>query len=269
MATRRFVRQPTTTPDKPQGAVSKRATPGREVYGDDEEENTGGRQMMAGEGNGSGGGGGGDDEAIRPGWSASQETIDSTSSYAQAFRPTKDSQVIKLLEGKPYASFRRHWIDRMGIGKRAYVCLQSIGRDCPLCDIADKPGAVTAFNIAVLSDDGQAQLKSWDCGVKITQQLKTYNADPKIGPLEKRSLYFLVSKTEATQRQQVTTLVNPVRERDLMEDYGIPPLDDEQIARLLEKCYTVDIITMTPRHELEEIAAEITGEETPPAGQYG
>lgn len=197
---------------------------------------------------------------IRGGWGAAQETIDSTSNYAQNFKTTTDTQIIKFLEAKPYASFRRHWIDRIGIGKRAYVCYNSIGKDCPLCDVGDKPGAVTAFNIALLNDDGTALVKSWDCGVKLSQQLKTYNADPKIGPLDKRSIYFTVSKTEASQRQQVTTMVNPVRARDLQEDWNTPPLDDNQLARLMEKCYTADIITLPSRRELEEVAAEMTGE---------
>lgn len=203
-----------------------------------------------------------DAEEIRGGWGASQETIDSTSQYAQAFKTTKDTQVIKFLDAKPYASFRRHWIDRVGIGKRAYVCFQSIGKDCPLCDVGDKPGAVTAFNVALLSDDGVAAVKSWDCGVKLTQQLKTYNADPKIGPLDKPSLYFTVSKSEASQRQQVTTMVNPVRGRDLQEDYGVPPIDEAQLEKLQEKAYAADIIGMPTRRELEEVAAEMTGEET-------
>jgi hypothetical protein len=258
MAAKRLVRRPTSgAPAKPTGTVSKQAAP--RAY--DEDDEPGLRPPSSMDDDLSGGGGTAGEE-IRGGWGASQEIIDSTSQYAQAFKPEKNSQVIKLLEGKPYASFRRHWIERVGIGKRAYVCLQSVGRDCPLCNAGDKPGAVTAFNVAVCGDDGNAVVKSWDCGVKITQQLKTMNADPKIGPLDKRSLYFLVSKTEATQRQQVTTMVNPVRERDLLEDYGIPPLSDEQLASLQTKCYTVDIIQMTPLHEMEEIAAEITGEDT-------
>jgi hypothetical protein len=200
-------------------------------------------------------------EAIRGGWGASQEAIDSTSSYAQAFKTTTDTQIIKFLQATPYAAFRRHWIDRVGIGKRAYVCLQTIGKDCPLCDIGDKPGAVTAFNIALLSDDGVAAVKSWDCGVKLTQQLKTYHNDPKIGPIDKPTLYFAVSKSEATKRQQVTTMVNPVRERDLLEDWKTPPLDEPQIVKLNDNCYTADIITVPSRRELEEIAAEMTGED--------
>jgi hypothetical protein len=137
-----------------------------------------------------------------------------------------------------------------------------VGKDCPLCDVGDKPGAVMAFNVALCSDDGQATVKSWDCGVKLTQQLRTYNNDPKIGPIDKPGLYFAVSKSEATQRQQVSTMVNPVRERDLQEDWGTLPIAAPQLARLMDKCYTVDIITMPTRRDLEEVAAEITGEDT-------
>ena len=250
---------PADSPGKPNGAVSKRPAMREPVDHDEYDED---RPTM-----GSGGNGGGpteedEDGEIRGGWGASQETIDSTSQYAQAFRPTKDTQIIKILQSKPYASFRRHWIDRVGIGKRAYVCFQSIGKQCPLCDIGDKPGAVTAFNLALIADDGTVQLKSWDCGVKLSQQLKTYHNDPKIGPLDKRTLYFAVSMSEATQRQQKTTMVNPVRERDLLEDWGTPPLDDAALAKIQEKCYTADIVTMNTRRELEEVAAEMTGEDT-------
>lgn len=201
-----------------------------------------------------------EESEIRGGWGASQEIIDSTSQYAQNFKTLTDTQVIKFLESKPYASFRRHWIDRVGVGKRPYVCFQSVGKDCPLCDVGDKPGAVTAFNIALLSDDGVATNKSWDLGVKLTQQVKTMNADSKIGPLDKDGLYFTVSKTETTQRQQTSTMVNPVRARDLLEDWSVPPIDDAQLRRLKEKCYTADIITMPTLRELEEVAAEITGD---------
>jgi len=252
MTEKRIMRRSTASPPvKSNGGVSKRVAP-RATNGDEDEA----YDPVVDTDHGDEG-----TDTIRGGWGASQETIDSTSNYAQNFKPTKDAQVIKILDARPYASFRRHWIDRVGIGKRAYVCLQSVGKDCPLCDVGDKPGAVTAFNIALCSDDGQPVLKSWDCGVKLTQQLRTFNNDPKIGPLDKRTLYFAVSKSEAQQRQQVSTMVVPIRERDLEEDWKTPPLTDTAIERIKEKAYTVDIIQMPRRAELEEVAAELTGED--------
>jgi hypothetical protein len=198
---------------------------------------------------------------LRGGWTAAQETIDSTSTWAVTFKPATQTQVIKFLQQMPFASFRRHWIQRLA-GRRAYTCLQSFNRDCPLCDVGDRASAVSAFNIAVCGDDGEATLRAWDCGVRITQTLKTFANDQKVGPLDKRTLYFAVSKTESTNRQQANTLVTPARERDLQEDYGIPPLTDDDIERLLEKAYTNEVIQMNTVKELQAVADELMNDDS-------
>jgi hypothetical protein len=53
-------------------------------------------------------------------------------------------QIIKMLDDQPYANYRRHWVERMtakGKSNRPYTCLETVGRDCPLCAIADRPQA--------------------------------------------------------------------------------------------------------------------------------
>ena len=70
-----------------------------------------------------------------------------------------------------------------------------------------------------------------------------------------------MSKSEATQRQQVTTMVNPIRERDLLEDWATPPLDQQQIAKLREKMYTAEIVDIANRQTMDEVAAEFAGSE--------
>ena len=207
--------------------------------------------------------------SLRSGWSAAQETIDATSPWAANFKPETKVQMVKFIEATPYASYRRHWIDRVGVGRRAYVCLESVSRPCPLCDVGDRPSAVSAFNIIVVGDDGEGVLKSWDCGVKVTQMLKTFSNDPKIGPLHKPSLYFAVSKTETQQRQQTQTMAVPVRARDMEEDYGVPPLSDEDIERFQGKMYTNDIVQIPRASELEEVAAEMLNEDAPAGGGWG
>lgn len=241
---KKLVRQGATQPKPVTGTVKKiagKAQPAPKRYDDDDDEGTL------------------DPTDLRGGWSAAQETIDSTSTWAVTFKPGTQAQLIKFLQQSPYASFRRHWIRRVA-GLRAYVCLQSFNRDCPLCDVGDRASAVASFNIAVVGDDGEAVLKSWDAGVRITQTLKTFANDQKIGPLNKRTLYFAVSKTEATQRQQANTLITPARERDLQEDYGIPPMEDEAIERLLEKAYTNEVVQMNSAKELQQVADELMNE---------
>ena len=178
-------------------------------------------------------------------------------------------QFIRFLQPKPYASVRRHWIDRPGIGKRAYTCLQSVGKECPLCDVGDKPGAVTAFNIALLSDDGTPVLKSWECAVKLTGIIKTYANQAKLGPLNRSGLYFSVIKSDTVQRQQSQTNVNPVRGRDLEEDWQVKPITEAQEAKLLEKAYKADIVDIPNLPTMEAVAAEFAGGDVEEEQQRG
>jgi hypothetical protein len=191
---------------------------------------------------------------IRGGWTEGQKTMDAASDFAQVLTLEPHVQVIKFLEDQPYANYRRHWVDRIGpkgAVKRPFICLETVNKDCPLCDIGDKPQAVSAFNVALLGDDGQSLLKTWDVGAKLFNVLKGYAQDPKVGPLTKG--YFAVSKTG--KRQQVSYNVIPVRARDLVEDYEIPLPDEDEIAAMA--VYDTSILQIPKRSDLEEIAEEM------------
>ena len=75
---------------------------------------------------------------IRGGWSEGQQVMDSASSFAQAFKPDEKTVYIKFLSDSPYANYKRHWVERRAAtgGKinRPYVCLETVGKDCPFCD---------------------------------------------------------------------------------------------------------------------------------------
>jgi hypothetical protein len=192
---------------------------------------------------------------IGSGWTAGQRVMEASSDYAQALRLDTNLQIIKFIDDQPYANYRRHWIDRMtanGPSKRAYTCLETLGKTCPLCAIADRPQAVSAFNVALVGDDGQVVLKSWDVGARLFNVLKAYANDPKIGPLSKG--YFAVSKTGVKQNTQMNVI--PVRENALREDYDITPPTPAQI-RAAGK-YDPSIIQIPKKSELDEIAQEIS-----------
>jgi hypothetical protein len=193
--------------------------------------------------------------AIRGGWTEGQKTMDSSSDYAQVLKLENDIQIIKFLDDQPYANYRRHWVDRMtakGPQKRAYTCLETVGKTCPLCSIADRPQAVSAFNVALVGDDGQVMLKTWDVGARIFNVLKTYANNPKIGPLSKG--YFAVSKSGVKQNTQVNVI--PVRENALLEDYEITPPTAAEIKSAGK--YDSSIIQIPKKSDLEEIAQEIS-----------
>lgn len=191
---------------------------------------------------------------LRGGWTEGQKVMDSTSGFAQRFKPDNDTVIVKFLDDTPYVNFRQHWIERMGqqgVKKRPYLCLETVDKNCPLCNIGDKPNAVAAFNILVVGDDGQVMLKSWDAGVRVFGSLKNYNNDPKMGPLTKN--YWAVSKS-GTGSSTVHN-INMIRERDLTEDYGIPVPSPEDVKRAGK--YGPDIITIPKKSELQEVADEI------------
>jgi hypothetical protein len=198
-------------------------------------------------------------DELREGWSAAQDVMDSTSSFANALKPEEKSKVVKFLDGEPYVNYRRHWIERatpQGKSTRSYTCLKSFGRDCPLCEAGDRPQAVSAFNVAEVGDDGVVSLKSWDVGPKIFNILKGYANDPKIAPLTRG--FFLVSRTG--KKGSVNHQVIPVKGSALEEDYDIPVPDQDAFDRL-EK-YTKEIVEVPTRKTLQDIADEIADDYT-------
>ena len=192
---------------------------------------------------------------IHGGWTAGKQVMDSTSQYAQALRLGEQIQIIKFLDDQPYANYRRHWVDRMtakGPATIPFTCLESVGKDCPLCDIADRPQAVSAFNVVLIGDDGQVILRTWDVGVRLFNMIQAYANDPRVGPLSKG--YFAVSQTG--RKQQAVPVVTPIFRNRLEEDYDIVPPSDVAIERAGK--YDASIIRIPKRSELDEIASEIS-----------
>ena len=243
-------------PDKrPAKRPVKRITPPPRVPDEDEEASSNGDEetptppkMQAGSA-----------RRLRPGWSAGQETMDSTSTYAQSYRPGENIEVIKFLDDHPYASFRRHWIE--GVNNegarivRAWTCGLSFGDECPLCEVGDKPQAVSSFNIAICGDDGEVTRKSWDVGARLFNVLKSYANDTKIAPLTKG--FFLVNKSGKKGSTQYN--VTPVKPSALEEDYDVPVPKKEALDALDR--YDIDIVEVPPLKKLRELAAEISDDD--------
>lgn len=188
---------------------------------------------------------------INRGWGAAQKVQESTSAFAQRFKVTEDPQIIKFLEDEPYASFRTHWIDGRA-GQKSFVCLADHPEGCPLCDAGNRPSTKFAFNIAVLGEDGDLSVKSFEVGVRLIDQLKNFHTDPRQGPLSKN--YWAVSKTG--KGAQTQTILQMVRERDLSE-WSMVGYTDEDMVVLKRNCYTPEIISIPTRSELLDISSEI------------
>jgi hypothetical protein len=192
---------------------------------------------------------------IKRGWGEGQKQMDSTSSFAQTFKPDERSVIIKFLEDVPYANFRRHWIETTNQEgqktNRPWTCPMSFGKACPLCDIGHKPQATSSFNIAICDENGSVDRKSWDVGARLFNVLKAYAADPKIAPLTKG--FFLVSRTGKKGSTQYN--ISPVKASSLEEDYDIPVPAKADLDAL--DLYTEEIVEIPLMSKLQELAAEL------------
>lgn len=191
---------------------------------------------------------------IRGGYTEADKQMAKGSSFAQSLKLEEKSVFIKFLEDAPYANFRRHWIERNtkdGKQLRAWTCLDTIDKECPLCEVGDRAQSVAAYNVVIVGDDGQVIHKSWDVGPRLYQVLKGYMNDPKIGPLTKG--FFVASKTG--KRGTVQHNVSPISKTALIDDYGMEPPTADELAAV--KKYTPEIIQIPATKDLRELAEEI------------
>ncbi len=188
---------------------------------------------------------------IKRGWAAAEETKSADSPFAQRLKVTNQDQIIKFLEDDPYTSYRQHWIERQG--QKSFTCISDMNeKGCPLCAAGDKPSARFAFNVALLSEDGDPVLKSYEVGPRVIDQLKNIHQSDKQGPLPKN--YFAVSRTGTGPTSQTNHQM--VKAGDLAEDYDIEPLTEEQITALKAKAYDAGIVSIPAYKTLESIAKE-------------
>lgn len=188
---------------------------------------------------------------IKRGWAAAEETKSADSPFAQRLKIGKEDQIIKFLEDDPYTSYRQHWIERQG--QKSFTCISDMNeKGCPLCAAGDRPAARFAFNVALLTDDGEPILKSYEVGPRVIDQLKNIHQSDKTGPLPKH--YFAVSRTGNGPTSQTNHQM--VKAGDLEEDYDVSPLTEAQVAALKAKAYDAGIVSIPAYKTLEGIAKE-------------
>lgn len=192
---------------------------------------------------------------VKRGWGGYRQTKAEGSDFPDNFSPTKEPQLFIFLEDEPFASYLQHWIEREG--KKSWTCGK---KDCPLCDVGDKPQSKTCLNVAVLEDDEWRNMV-WTVGTRVAEVLQNYASDTKTGPLATRDpmMYWSVTRTGKGGKSQ--TNINPVKERDLADDWGIAPLTDDDIAAMAKNCFDESSIPVHTKKQLKEIADELDDDE--------
>ncbi|MEV7902195.1 hypothetical protein [Streptomyces anulatus] len=143
---------------------------------------------------------------------------------------SENRTVIKILSDGPFDVYASHWIDEIEDGSKSIRCWAT--SDCPLCGIGDKAKRFSAcFDVVSLEDPDNPTMKVWEAGIKMARQLKDIATDSKRGPLDRPDLYFTIRKE--TKKKSVEYTLERVKERDLEEEYNVPPLTEPELEEFV------------------------------------
>jgi hypothetical protein len=185
---------------------------------------------------------------IQTGWAAAKKAVaKSNKTFATDFRFDEDVQLIKFIGNEPM-SFMQHWVNRPG--KKSFI---SIGDGDPLIAVGSKADQKFAFTVLNLSDE-DPQLQLMIVGVRLCGQLEKLDSNSKTGPLHRPDLYWAVSKSGTGTKTAYS--IQPVKERDLAEDWGIDPVSAAELIKTM-KPLGPDALHTSTKAELAEIAREI------------
>lgn len=218
---------------RPRRASSKKSSKKRRRPRDDDDEDERPRKKKRRQANNQGG------------WGSYHKAKEKTSSYADKFKPNETETLVKFLEDAPLASINLHWFNEVKQGKKGWMCLESpdagVDEDCPACDAGDRPSPKAYFNVVVFDEDGDPELKVLEAGTRLAGQLEQVHTG-KSGPLSKH--YWALTASGTGGQYSANTSV--VKERDLVDDWDVEPLDDDDIDEFLDDAATLQDIEQIP-----------------------
>lgn len=167
--------------------------------------------------------------------------------------PEGEEVLLKFLEEAPFASYQEHWLKEIKEGRKSFVC---IGEECPLCEYGDVPNRFQAlFNVVVLDEAGKGTVKIWKASAGPAAEIEKRALAKSTHPLDKPDQYFIVSKVkEKTGFFKYT--VDPKKARDLVDDFGVEPLSDDEVDELAKELYDEDVVKLDSVKDLRVIARE-------------
>lgn len=214
---------------------------------------------------------GGDDDKgpkvrgeVASGWDGYDENREEYGDYAPDFGKTlKEAQdddedvLFKFVDDAPFAVYKQHWIERKG--KRSFNCIASkaLKTRCPICDeVGDRPGTKVAFNVISLHDPENPRVEIWTVGQKVADMIKKMAKEKRTSPLNRDDLYFAASRT-GTKGGSVQTNIEPVKERDLKDDWDTEPLTEAEVKEFYEAAFDEESVDYPTVKQMEEIVDEL------------
>jgi hypothetical protein len=196
-------------------------------------------------------------ESIKGGWGTWKQRKAESSDFADDFKVEYgEKYLVMFLDKEPFAAYNEHWIDEMPKGKKkSYVCIGAKA-GCPLCAaLGEKPSPKAMFNILefIDTDEGrEAVHKTWTVGTGVAGEIEEHAEDPGL-----EGNYFVVRKSKSGKNGPTTYHINPVKERDLGDDWDLDAMEDDEFEEWMEKRYDSGYVKMPSKKSLQDIADEV------------
>jgi len=185
---------------------------------------------------------------VQSGWDAAEKSSVASGDFPSEFKFTDgEYQIIKFLDPNgPFAVYKQHFLSQKTSGKRSYI---SLGANDPLCvKLGSKPEDKKAFSIANLSVPGGVERQMMIASPRLYKTLHAAHFSPA-GPLTKN--YWAISRTG--KMQSTVYHLNPVKARDLLEDWGID-VESQEAAIAALTPFEASAIKAPTWEELEAVA---------------
>lgn len=165
-------------------------------------------------------------------------------------------RIIKLLTDAPTLRYFEHYVNSSG---NRYICP---GRDvCALCSEGHRASYRYMLNVVDMED--METVCTWTFGNEVSQQLQAFAEEKVTSPIDRDNLYFQVYHIKIEGRQAPGTKVLPMKARDIQEDYGVEPLNEEELAGLKEHLYGDETLWIWSNTKILEAAQNLTSKDLP------
>jgi len=211
--------------------------------------------------------------AASGGWAAlnkAKAAAPAAEGFYKRLELTSQPLVVAFLQPEPFSVYRQHWVAKAE-GRKSFTCL---GEDCPLCNLPDDVDEKTRkevsrttlkalFNVVALPDlddeDPKLEVRVLECGVTLASQIADYAEQSRTSPIDREDVYWALARKESGSGDRVkyTYKLDPIKARDLEEDWEAGPITGEDRESLAEGLYTEDVVRVDAISELEDLVDEL------------
>lgn len=199
-------------------------------------------------------------DAVSDGWGAPAEERKEVVKSKNLVLKDRGKIIVKILDEKPAAKYKRHYINSK---KRYYTCTQN---QCPLCAAGVRASLTFMMNVVDLStSENELEVLTWTFGNEVATSLQSLMEDNsgEYWPLNAEERYFQVYHEKIANREAPATRVQGIRAKYLVEDYGLMPLNEDEITEFESQRYGKETVYESTNSYLETIADELLPSDLP------